>query len=77
MALHPEYTYRFTIIKQCRSRGTLVYSEAEEQWKANVLTEKLPNGDYKYFNKSIAAMRFRPQIEKPKGTKGEMIETIT
>ena len=55
--------FRFEIIRQCRSRGSLHYAEIEEQVKRNVLKSKLPNGDYEYFNGQIAGIKFRPPEE--------------
>ena len=52
--------YLFTILRHCRSKGDLHYAEIEEQVSRNVLKARLPNGEYEYYNKSIAAIRFRP-----------------
>ena len=52
--------FLFTILRNCRSKGDLHYAEIEEQVKRNVLKEKSENGEYVYYNKSIAAIRFRP-----------------
>lgn len=60
MKKNPQYTYTYTILCQCRSRGVLVYTETQLQWDFKVLEEKLPNGEFKFFNKAIGAIRFRP-----------------
>jgi hypothetical protein len=52
--------FLFTILRNCRSKGDLHYAEIEEQVKRNVLKEKSEEGEYIYYNKSIAAIRFRP-----------------
>jgi hypothetical protein len=51
--------FTFEILKQCRSRGSLVYSEVEHQVKLGCLWKK--NDDtYQFYNRQIAAIRFRP-----------------
>lgn len=52
--------YTFEILKNCRSKGDLHYSEIVEQILMDVLRSKLPCGEYEYYNKQIAATRFRP-----------------
>lgn len=69
MEENPELTYTHTIIKNCRSRGVLSYSEAEYQWECKVLTELLPNEKYKYFNRQICGIRFRPKLFSSEETK--------
>jgi len=56
---HPDHEYEYKIIKQCRAKGILTYSEVQEQWKRNVLGAKLPDGQWAYFNGNIGAIRFR------------------
>ena len=56
--INNEYEYR--ILYQCRSKGTLHYRELKELWNRNVLTEKMDDGEYLYFNRSIGAIKFRP-----------------
>lgn len=52
--------FTFEILKQCRSKGDLHYSEIEEQVSRDVLRFKLDGGEFEYYNKQIAATRFRP-----------------
>lgn len=60
---NPMNNYRFTILRNCRSRGVLSYCECEEQYDRRVLTHRLDNGKYEYFNLSIGAIRFRPKVD--------------
>lgn len=60
---NPNLTYKFTILENCRSRGLLYFKEAEYQWKFCVLTSKLPDGTFKYFNRAINGVKFRPKAE--------------
>ncbi|MCK5015917.1 MAG: hypothetical protein KAS32_02505 [Candidatus Peribacteraceae bacterium] len=54
--------FTFTIIRLCRSKGTLHYAEIEEQVKRGVLWKKLGSDDkqYLYYNRQIACCKFRP-----------------
>jgi len=52
--------FRFEIIKLCRSKGDLHYSEVEEQVLRDVLRATDQEGNYKYYNGHIAAVKFRP-----------------
>lgn len=52
--------FTFQIIKQCRSRGTLFYSEVEEQVLRGCLWRQKEDGDFLFYNKQIAAVKFRP-----------------
>ena len=58
----PKHNYQYSILKQYASRGTLTYGELKALWQHNVLTARLPNGDYKYFNRMIGAIKFRPNL---------------
>jgi len=49
-----------TILTQCESRGALQYAEIKEQIDRGVLLERDGEGDYVYFNRQIAAIKFRP-----------------
>lgn len=59
---HPSHDYEYIILKQYASRGTLTYGELKAMWDADVLTARLPNGDYKFFNMQIGAIKFRPKL---------------
>jgi hypothetical protein len=61
--------FTFTILRQCRSKGSLHYAEIEEQVSRGVLVSKLENGEYEYFNRQIASIKFRPPDEYPDSAK--------
>jgi len=52
--------FRFIILSQHSTKGDLHYEEIKEQAVRNVLAEKLTEDVYLYYNKSIAAIKFRP-----------------
>lgn len=60
MRENPTHTYEYEIIKLCRSRGVLTYSEIQEQWSRDVLGTKMEDGNFRYFNRMIGAVKFRP-----------------
>jgi len=61
MKENPTHKYKYEILYQCRSRQELHYKELKVLWDLDVLTTKLPNGDYQYFNQGIGAIKFRPR----------------
>lgn len=52
--------FSFDILRLCKTKGELTYSEVEFQIKRNVLTETMENGDRLYYNGNILN-RFFPQ----------------
>jgi hypothetical protein len=50
--------FRFEIIELCKTKGDMVYREIEQQWDEKVLEARLPNGEPKYYNRSIGNIRF-------------------
>jgi len=54
--------FQFKIIKHCRSRGSLTYSEIAEQVLSGCLWRILADGVPLYYNKRIAAVKFKPPI---------------
>lgn len=50
--------FAFRIVRLCTGRCELTYSEQEAQFAADVLRARLPNGDRKYFNKTIGHLLF-------------------
>lgn len=69
---NPDHEYHYTILKNCRSRGVLSYWECRELWDRKVLESLLPNGEHEYFNLSINAIRFRPNLSVSDETKEKM-----
>jgi len=52
--------FSFEVLRLCKTKGELTYSEVEIQIKRNVLTETMENGDRLYYNGNIMN-RFFPQ----------------
>jgi len=61
--------FRFIILSQHSTKGDLHYEEIKEQAVRNVLAEKLTEDVYLYYNKSIAAIKFRPPDHHSDSTK--------
>lgn len=54
--------FEFKILRQYKTRGGLVYAEANLQHKRDVLTKRLDGSDERmYYNKWISAIKFVPQ----------------
>lgn len=64
--------FRFIILSQHSTKGDLHYEEIKEQAVRNVLAEKLTEDVYLYYNKSIAAIKFRPPDHHSDSTKKKM-----
>ena len=54
--------FDFIILKCYTDKRSLTYAEVELQIKKDVLTKKLPNGLYEYYNKSISGKYYRTII---------------
>ena len=52
--------FEFVILSQHDSRGSLHYAEIDTQVKKDVLRLKNEEGEFLYYNKQIAGVRFRP-----------------
>lgn len=59
IAEHGLPRFKFEIIELCETKGQLSYREVELQWAEEVLSATLPNGDRKYYNGQIGAIKFR------------------
>lgn len=55
--------YTFQIESLHKTKGSLYYEEVRKQITEDVLRAKLNNGDYKFYNKHIGAIKFRPPEE--------------
>ncbi len=55
--------YIFLIESLHKSKGSLYYAEVERQIIENVLVQRLPNGERKYYNGHISAVKFIPPAE--------------
>lgn len=55
--------YTFRIESLHKTKGSLYYEEVRKQITEDVLRAKLNNGEYKFYNKHIGAIKFRPPEE--------------
>jgi len=62
MKKNPDHEYEYEIIKLCRSRGVLTYSETQIQWERDVLGTQMECGEFRYFNLMIGAIKFRQPL---------------
>jgi len=59
---HPTHQYEYRIVKQCRAKGTLHYSEIEALVRSGCLwIRSCETGEPLFFNRQIPACKFRPQ----------------
>jgi hypothetical protein len=58
--------FYFEILFECKTRGDLTYAEANLQHKNNVLTERNSAGQRRWYNASIAAIKFVPAYGETK-----------
>jgi Putative endonuclease segE, GIY-YIG domain len=47
------------IVKLCETKGQLTFSEVEHQIKQDVLTARLPNGEFAFYNQNVMNRWFR------------------
>ncbi len=67
IALRGKDRFLFKIESLHSSRSSLAYKEVEEQILNNVMREKLPNGEKKFYNGLICPIRFKindPTVEE-------------
>ena len=57
-----EQNFRREIIRLCKTRGEVNYWEVKIMFEKDVLSAKLPNGDYKYYNENIMMKFTRSNI---------------
>jgi hypothetical protein len=55
--------FEFKALHLCKTRRETNFREVEEQFKRNVLSAKLPDGDWAYYNANILSRYFRGIIE--------------
>lgn len=56
--LHGMDIFEFHIIELCQTKAQLTYREVQIQWEERVLEERLENGELKYYNRAIGAIKF-------------------
>ena len=57
-----EHNFRRKILRLCKTRGEVNYWEVKIMFEKDVLSAKLPNGDYKYYNENIMMKFTRSNI---------------
>ena len=57
--------YKFLIESLHKSKGSLHYREAEIHFEERVLRSRMENGERKYYNGQISAIKFIPPAELP------------
>lgn len=65
------------ILRLCKTRGETNYQEAKLQFARNVLEEKLPNGEFKYFNGIINVRVGRRAIGDTSPSNDEDVEILS
>jgi len=68
--------FKFEIVSLHKTKGSLHYREVEIQVFDNVLREKLPSGERKYYNGHIAAVKFIPPEVCSEETKLKISKTL-
>jgi len=69
--------YVFLIESLHKTRGSLFYAEVKRQISENVLTEKLDNGERKYYNGVISGVKFIPPEEVSEETRMKISRTLS
>ena len=57
-----ESNFERKILRLCKTRGEVNYWEVKVMFEKDVLSAKLPNGDYKYYNENISRKFTRSNI---------------
>ncbi len=69
--------FEFYIESLHKTRGSLYYAEVERQITENVLRETLSNGERKYYNGHIGAIKFLPPEEISEETRNKIRDTLS
>ena len=64
--------FDFIVLCECASQAELTYTETKLQFDMDVLTEVLPDGDRKYYNKAIGAIKFLPPVVVAQSTRDKL-----
>ena len=67
--------FTFRIVSLCSGRCQLTYEENQLQFTKDVLRSRLPNGERKYFNKTIGHLLFAGVEKQTEATKEKMRAT--
>ena len=57
-----ESNFERKILRLCKTRGEVNYWEVKVMFEKDVLSAKLPNGDYKYYNENIMMLSMANKI---------------
>lgn len=60
-----EDSFEFIVLEWCENRIKAMYLELEYQVKNDVLTKRLPNGEFEFYNTNIMTKYFRPKDPEP------------
>ena len=60
--LYGKENFKREILSFHKTKTQLTYAEDEQLFKHDVLREKLPNGDFKYYNKNISGRFWRGKV---------------
>lgn len=64
--------FSFIVLAECHTQAELTYTETQLQHQFNVLTDVLPDGNRKYYNKAIGAIKFLPPVVVAESTREKL-----
>lgn len=64
--------FDFIVLCECETQAELTYTETKLQFDMDVLTEVLPDGNRKYYNKAIGAIKFLPPKVVAESTRNKL-----
>ena len=70
-------SFRFEVILQCKTKGSLTYNEVNLQHRCEVLTSKDKNGILHFYNGNIGAVKFYPVDEITDTERAELAMKIS
>jgi len=66
--------FSFICLCECETQAELTYTETKLQFDMNVLTDVMPCGERKYYNKAIGAIKFLPPKVVAESTRNKLRE---
>ena len=66
--------FEFIVLCECKTQAELTYTETKLQFDMNVLTDVLPDGERKFYNKAIGAIKFLPPVVVAESTRNKLRE---
>lgn len=64
--------FSFICLCECETQAELTYTETKLQYDMNVLTDVLPDGQRKFYNKAIGAVKFLPPVVVAESTRKKL-----